>query len=49
MVYAMFDLAYADAKARGEKTIIAGDFNAEVGAKCELDSCRVLGENPMTH
>ena len=48
-LYTVLDAEHNEAKSKGDKMIITGDFNAEVGTKCERDSSQVIGENPMNH
>ena len=46
-VYAKLDAECRNARAKGAKIIIGGDFNAQVGCRTEYDNVHILGDNPM--
>ena len=47
-VYASIEGALKQARHKGYRSIIAGDFNTEVGCRTEGDDPSIIGENPMT-
>ena len=47
VVYACIDEHLACARAKGNRCIVAGDLNAEVGTRSEHDNPRIIGENSM--
>ena len=45
-LYAELDAECKEAHSKGERVVIAGDFNAEVGGRNEHDNFDVIGDNP---
>ena len=46
-VYAMLEIELEQARRRRYLCTCVGDFNAEVGPRCERDDPLIIGENPM--
>ena len=46
-VYAMLEEENEEARKKGHNLLIAGDFNAEVGAQRESDDPQIIGASPI--
>ena len=46
-IYAQLDVECMEAVTKGEITVIAGDFNADVGCRNECDNVSIIGDIPI--